>query len=229
MTVAMIKAVHVGRIAPLGPDGTASAFAKQPVDGRITAGPLGLAGDEQADLRVHGGPDKAIYAYPVEGYTAWIADFPDHASTLIPGCMGENLVVCGLSEDTVRIGDIHRIGTALMQITQPRQPCFKLGLHHDAPGMVARMSKTGRCGWYLRVLEPGEIGPGDRIDLVAQAAKGWSIRRFAAAVRVKAIRPEILSEIAAMPGLAENWQRRALRMLREEPDRPGQPANSAKA
>ena len=192
-----------------------SGFFKQPAAGPVAAGPLGLAGDEQADKRVHGGADKAVYAYPSEGYAAWIEDFPARARTLTPGGMGENLVTAGLSEDELRIGDVLRIGGALLQVTQPRQPCFKLGLYHREPRMVRRMIETGRCGWYMRVLEPGLLAAGDRVEIVERQEKGWSIRHFAAHIALKTIDAEALSEIVAMPGIAENWKLRALRLLAE--------------
>lgn len=211
----ILRAVHVGRVAPLGPGNIRSGFFKQPATGRVAAGEFGLAGDEQADLKVHGGPDKAVYAYPSEGYAAWIEDFPARARTLVPGGMGENLVTAGLSEDELHIGDIMRIGTAVLQVTQPRQPCFKLGLYHREPKMVRRMIETARCGWYLRVVEPGDLGAGDRIDILERQEKGWSIRRFAALIALKSIDTETLSEVIAMPGVAEVWKLRALRMLAE--------------
>lgn len=215
MTEPLVKAVHVGRIAPLGPDKVPSGFFKQPAFGRVAADVLGLAGDQQADKAVHGGPDKAVYAYPSEGYAAWADDFPARVRTLVPGGMGENLVTAGLSEDEVHIGDVLRIGGVLLQVTQPRQPCFKLALYHREPKMVRRMTETGRCGWYLRVLEPGTLGAGDRIEVVERQEKGWSIRRFAALIALKSIDSETLSEIVAMPGLAEGWQLKALRLLAE--------------
>jgi len=215
MSDAVIKAVHVGRVAPLGPDKVPSGFFKQPASGRVAVGPLGLAGDEQADKRVHGGPDKAVYAYPTEGYAAWIDEFPTRRRTLVPGGMGENLATAGLTEDGVHIGDVLRIGDALLQVTQPRQPCFKLGLYHREPRMVRRMTETARCGWYLRVLEPGTVAAGDRVAIVERQERSWTIRRFAALIALKTIDAETLSEIVAMPGLAENWQLRALRLLAE--------------
>ena len=214
-TSARLRAVHVGKIAPLGPDAVPSGFFKQPQPGAVEVSLTGLAGDAQADLRVHGGPDKAVYAYPVEGYAAWIADFPQRARTLVDGGMGENLVTMGLSEDGVRMGDIQRIGTALVQVTQPRQPCFKLGLFHREPKMVRRMTETGRCGWYLRVLEPGIVRAGDAIELVETSDAAWTIRHFAAIVAMKSIDAELLSELLAQPGLAENWRLRGLRLLAE--------------
>lgn len=215
VTDAIVRAVHVGRIAPLGPDKVPSGFFKQPASGRVAVGELGLAGDEQADKRVHGGPDKAVYAYPTEGYVAWIEDFPTRRRTLVPGGMGENLATAGLSEDDVHVGDIMRVGTATLQVTQPRQPCFKLNLYHREPRMVRRMTETARCGWYLRVLEPGLLGAGDRIELVERQDKSWSIRRFAALITLKTIDAEALAEIVAMPGIAEKWKLRALRLLAE--------------
>ena len=211
----VIRAVHVGRVAPLGPDNVPSGFFKQPVAGRVAVGELGLAGDEQADKSVHGGPDKAVYAYPTEGYAAWIEDFPTRRRTLVPGGMGENLATAGLSEDDVHIGDVLRIGTATLQVTQPRQPCFKLALYHREPKMVRRMTETARCGWYLRVIEPGALGAGDRIQTIERQEKAWSVRRFAALIALKTIDAETLAEIVAMPGVAANWQMRALRLLAE--------------
>ena len=215
VTDAIVRAVHVGRVAPLGPDNVPSGFFKQPANGRVAAGELGLAGDEQADKRVHGGCDKAVYAYPTEGYAAWIEDFPLRQRTLVPGGMGENLATAGLTEDDIHIGDILRIGTTTLQVTQPRQPCFKLGLYHREPRMVRRMTETGRCGWYLRVREPGDLAAGDRIEVIERQDKGWSIRRFAALIALKTYDADSLSEIVAMPGIAKNWQLRALRLLAE--------------
>jgi MOSC domain-containing protein YiiM len=211
----IVRAVHVGRVAPLGPDNVPSGFFKQPVAGRVEVGPLGLAGDEQADKSVHGGPDKAVYAYPTEGYAAWIDEFPLRRRTLIPGGMGENIATAGLSEDDVHIGDVLRIGAVTLQVTQPRQPCFKLALYHREPKMVRRMTETARCGWYLRVLEPGKLGVGDRVAILERQEKTWSVRRFAALIALKTIDAETLSEIVAMPGLSARWQLRALRLLAE--------------
>lgn len=212
---AIVRAVHVGRVAPLGPDNVPSGFFKQSVTGRIAVGELGLAGDEQADKTVHGGLDKAVYVYPTEGYAAWVEDFPVRRRTLVPGGMGENLATAGLNEDDVHIGDVMRVGTATFQVTQPRQPCFKLGLYHREPKMVRRMTETARCGWYLRVLGPGLLGAGDGIEIIERQEKAWSIRRFAALIALKTIDSETLAEIVAMPGVAKQWQLRALRLLAE--------------
>lgn len=139
---------------------------KEPVSGRIRLRRLNLDGDRQADLTVHGGPYKALYAYPAEHYAYWRQQLPDR--DLPWGTFGENLTIEGLSEDTVRIGDRLRIGTAELVVTQPRLPCFKLGIRFGSPGMVKRFLASRRTGFYLAVLEEGEVGAGDPIALVSQ-------------------------------------------------------------
>lgn len=213
LSSASILSVHVGRIAPLGAAGVPSAYVKQVVEGPVTAGALGLDGDEQADRRVHGGADKAVYAYPFEGYAGWAADFPRLAARLRPAGMGENLTTRGLSESDVHIGDLFRIGGALMQVTQPRQPCAKLAAYFDEPRMVKTMTRSGRCGWYLSVVEPGPVAGGDAVTLLDRPNPDWSVERFAAAVAAKRIDRELLAEMVAMPGLAANWQARAFALL----------------
>ena len=126
-----LLAVHIGRIARLenagrGGRGLNTAFIKTPVTGAITVHSLGLAGDEQGNLRFHGGAEKAVYGYPVSGYAGWRADFPDMADCFGPGAMGENLVIEGQNETTMCIGDIVRCGTATLQIAQIREPCSTL-------------------------------------------------------------------------------------------------------
>ncbi len=152
-----VVAVHVGRPLPLvrrrGRQ-VHSAIAKQPVTGpTIHVGKTNLAGDQQADLRVHGGVDKAVYAYPSEHLDAWrrALDRP-----LGLGAFGENLSLAGATEGQVRIGDVWAWGDALVQVSQPRSPCFKLAAHLDRPQVARMMIASGRTGWYLRVLQPGE-------------------------------------------------------------------------
>jgi MOSC domain-containing protein YiiM len=140
---------------------------KEPVGGRIRLQRLNLDGDRQADLSVHGGPYKAVYAYPAEHYVYWRQQLPDR--DLPWGMFGENLTVEGLSEDTVRIGDRYRIGSAELVVTQPRLPCFKLGIRFGRPDIVKRFLASRRTGFYLAVLEEGDVGTGDGI---AQVGRG---------------------------------------------------------
>ncbi len=134
---------------------------KTPVEGKVRVGKLNLEGDEQADLTVHGGEDKAVYAYPVEQYEFWKHEVPERH--LDWGSFGENLTVEGFDEDSLCIGDKLKIGTAKFVITQPRMPCFKLGIRLSDPNMVRRFYKSGKWGFYLAVTEEGEIETGQPI------------------------------------------------------------------
>ncbi len=152
-----VVAVHVGRPQPLLRRRgrlVHSAIAKQPVNApTIHVGATNLAGDEQGDLRVHGGVDKAVYAYPREHLEVWRRDLE---RPLQLGAFGENLSLAGATEGQVHIGDVWAWGDALLQISQPRSPCFKLVAHLDRPQVGPLMIASGRTGWYLRVLRPGE-------------------------------------------------------------------------
>ena len=145
-----------------------SAIAKQPVPTGTTLwlSLLNLAGDGQADLTVHGGPDKAVYAYASEHLTGWERDIENGA--LGPAPFGENLSTRGVLEADVGIGDVWQWNDALLQVCQPRWPCYKLALYRERADVQARMRATGRTGWYLRVIQPGEVVVGDSIDVVAR-------------------------------------------------------------
>lgn len=160
-----IISVNVGRPQSIPSEGEAvlTSIFKTPVVGRVLVRTLNLDGDEQSDLRVHGGPNKAVYLYPSEHYDFWRRQLPDLAFPW--GAFGENLTIEGLLEDDVRVGDHLRIGTAEFIVTQPRQPCYKLGIRFDRPDMVKRFYRSGRSGFYVSVFREGEIGSGDAIEL----------------------------------------------------------------
>jgi MOSC domain-containing protein YiiM len=156
---------------------------KEPVAGRIAVRDHHVVGDTVADLRVHGGRSKAVYAYPAEHYAFWREELP--GQELPWGSFGENLTIEGLLEDDVRVGERLRVGSAELQVTQPRLPCFKLGIRFGRTDMVKRFLASGRTGFYLAIVEPGDAGAGDRIvrlggsdgettvaDLVRRAAAG---------------------------------------------------------
>ena len=156
--------VSPARTVPWKGHAVRTGIFKAPTDRRVRVRRLGLEGDEQADLEVHGGPLKAVYAYPSEHYPFWKAELP---GTPLPwGAFGENLTVVGLSEDGVRVGDRFRIGTALLAATKPRFPCYKLGIRFGREDLIDRFRSSGRTGFYLRVLEEGELGAGDRIEIL---------------------------------------------------------------
>lgn len=139
---------------------------KEPVEGRVRLRSLNLDGDRQADLTLHGGADKAVYAYPIGHYDYWRRELPD--INLPWGMFGENLTTEGLSEDVVNIGDYFRIGTAAVIVTQPRLPCYKLGIKFGRADMVKRFLASRLTGIYFSVLQEGEVGTGDTIELLSQ-------------------------------------------------------------
>lgn len=198
---ASVVSVQVGTIAPLGPERVPSAFVKRPVAGPVMAETRGLVGDQQADLRVHGGPDKAIYCYPIEHYAKWLAERPWDEELLVRGGFGENLTTSGLDEDLVCIGDVFRIGGVTVQVTQPRRPCFKLGLRFKDPEILREMLRSGRSGWYLRVLEPGVVEAGASVTRTSHPNPAWSVARLSRRLGRHATIEE-LAELSELPGLA---------------------------
>lgn len=210
---AHVASVQVGRIAPLGPEGVPSGFVKSAVTGPVEVTPHGLAGDEQADLRVHGGPEKAVYAYGLAAYAQWRVAFPEHAMRLRPGAFGENLSIDGLAEETVCLGDVVGIGSATLQLCQPRQPCFKLALHFADKRMPRAMIRNGRSGWYYRVLAPGALIAGDAVCLLDRPNPAWPLSRFNALLAAKAWTVDAAKELATMTGLADEWRQTARHAL----------------
>jgi MOSC domain-containing protein YiiM len=208
-----IASIHIGRIAPLGPERVPSAFVKHAVNGRIMTGALGLDGDHQADLSVHGGPEKAVYAYASARYPDWAVAFPDLAARFLAGAMGENLTVDGMIEDDLCVGDVHAIGGALLQVCQPRQPCFKLALALGEPRLGRHMVRTGHSGWYYRVLREGSIAPGDEIVLAERPNPDFGFPRLVTIVNRGGATLSELHDLAAMPGLASNIARHVRQAL----------------
>lgn len=147
---------------------------KEPVSGSIPVGRLGLEGDGQADHSVHGGPYQAVYAYPVEHYDHWQKELGGAA--LDPGTFGENLTVSGLMETEVCIGDVHRMGDLVLQVTCERIPCFKLGHKLNRPNILKPFLQSGRSGFYYRVVTEGEISPGTPIEVLERDARGVTVR-----------------------------------------------------
>lgn len=150
-----------------------TAIWKTPVTGRVRVTRLSLEGDKQSDLRVHGGPDKAVYAYPSEHYAYWARELP--GVDLPWGAFGENFTTEGLLEREVRIGDRFQVGTAELQVTDPRMPCYKLGVRFEREDMVKRFLAHGGSGFYLAVIREGEVAAGDPIQLVAHGEREVTI------------------------------------------------------
>jgi MOSC domain-containing protein YiiM len=208
-----IASVHVGKIAPLGPDGVHSAFVKRRTPGPVTVTTFGIVGDEQADLSVHGGADKAVYGYGVPNYAAWVQEHPRHAALLVPGGLGENLAIEGMTEADLCVGDIHGIGSAKLQVCQPRQPCFKFALRFADKHMPKAMIRNGRSGWYYRILEPGLLSPGDAVTLLERPNPHFPFARLVELISFGKATAGELQQMRDMPGLAVDWQLRARDVL----------------
>jgi MOSC domain-containing protein YiiM len=176
-----LVSVNTGGVAPLtaGRRTVESGIVKAPVEGRVRAEGSNLAGDRQADLSVHGGPDKAVYAYALEDYRWW----SDRLGTaLAPGTFGENLTVSGLEVSGAVVGERWEVGSALLEVAQPRIPCYKLGMRMGDPVFVSRFAAANRPGAYLRIVEPGELGAGDGVRVVDRPAHGVTVAEVSRAL-----------------------------------------------
>ena len=213
MTRWTIEAVCAGTARPFN-GAELSAIQKRPQEGPVQIHAEGLAPDEQADRRVHGGPEMALHLYPLDHHDWWRGEIG--ASPLLdePGGFGSNLAVAGLTEDHVHIGDRFACGTALIEISQPRQPCWKIEHRFGHKGMVAAIIQTGRCGWYFRVIEPGEVSAGESLERVSIGAAEWSVARvFRALVAGKAT-PEEYAALANLAPLSPKLRAKAAASLR---------------
>jgi MOSC domain-containing protein YiiM len=218
--------LFIGGIRPLPESGRPTGIYKTPVSAPLHLGPEGFAGDQQADRRVHGGPDKAVHLYPSAHYATLAAQFPAAAGQLVPGSMGENIATADLRETDVRPGDIWHLGKARLQVCQPRSPCWKIDERFGCDGMAAFVAEQRLTGWYWRVLTPGEVAPGDEL-LLEQAA---DCPTLSAAMELwQEHRPDLaeLARLAAIDGIAANWRSKIeqrLAWLRRESDQPPAPA-----
>lgn len=209
----VLDALLTGEIAPLGTGDTPSGIDKQPVDTPLWLGHEGLTGDMQGDRKHHGGPDKAVHHYPYEHYAAWRGELGGAPLLDRPGAFGENLSTTGLDESTVAIGDVFRLGEALIEVSQGRQPCWKLNARFAVADMAARVQKSGRTGWYYRVIEAGRVAAGDKLRLVERRLPDWPLHRLWRILYVDTLNQDALRQMAALPGLPESWRRYAERRL----------------
>jgi MOSC domain-containing protein YiiM len=208
-----IDAVLAGKIARFTDDGETSAIAKSRVDGACAVRFLGIEGDEQADLSVHGGPDKAIHHYPRDHYRWWQDRLPGRDVLGTAGAFGENISTSGLTEREVCIGDRFRLGTALVEVCQGRQPCWKQAHRLGDKGVVAAMVKSGRTGWYYRVLEEGRVAAGDELVRVARRHPEWSVERVTGIVVAGRERDAAtLRALAGLTELAQGWLLRVAKL-----------------
>jgi MOSC domain-containing protein YiiM len=203
-----VISVNVGLPREVVRDGhiVTTGIFKDPVAGRVRVRRFNLDRDRQADLSVHGGPYKAVYAYPSEHYEYWRGELPNQQ--LPWGAFGENLTTSGLSEDTVNIGDRFRIGNAELMVTVPRLPCYKLALKFGRDDIIKRFLRSGRSGFYLTVLGEGELGAGDEIEVVSRDPRGVTVADVLGLYESKRPDAELLRRAAEVEALPPGWRAR---------------------
>jgi MOSC domain-containing protein YiiM len=206
--------LRLGRALPFGPNGEPSAIDKHPAVGPLRLTVNGFEGDEQGDRRHHGGPDKAVHHYPEEHYAAWRLELPELPKDRFQaGAFGENLSTVGLTEANVCIGDVFGLGAARIQVSQARQPCWKLNLRFGSSDMSRRVQDSGRTGWYYRVLETGEVAPGAALRLLDRPHPDWPLARVLCYLYEDPLNLGALAAIAALANLSASWRELAQRRL----------------
>ncbi|BDU58281.1 molybdenum cofactor sulfurase [Limnohabitans sp. MORI2] len=198
--------IFIGQVRALPETGRPTGMYKTAVQSPIALGVNGFEGDQQADLRVHGGPDKAVHLYPTRHYAQLAAKFDEAAALMQPGSMGENIATPDLDEHDVRLGDVWQLGTALIQVCQPRNPCWKIDERFGADGMALFIDQHLLTGWYWRVLQTGVVNPTDTLVLHEAASHAPTLHQAMTLWREH--RPDLaaLSTLAETPGIAKVWQ-----------------------
>lgn len=196
-----IESLFIGKASPLLREGypeVLSGIVKTPQTGKVWASFNGLLGDEQGDRVYHGGPEKAVHHYAAEHYALW--------QPLAPGAFGENISTVGMTEATVCIGDIYQVGSALLQVSQGRQPCWRLNRRLRREDAAQAMQDSGATGWYYRVLSEGWIAPHDAVELVQRPQPDWSMQRLIAVLFSTRMLSDAWREAAQLPQLSSNWR-----------------------
>ena len=209
-----VEALCAGRKQSFRGD-TLSAIAKLALDGPVAITRVGLAGDEQADPVHHGGPDMAVHLYPLDHHTFWREQIGDHELLGNPGAFGSNLAVYGLVEKQVLLGSRYRLGSALIEVCQPRQPCWKIEHRFETRNMVKTILASGRCGWFFRVIEEGTAQAGDMLSLEEEGLPSWTMARLFEALwgTTTPTDTAMLREIATLPPLADKLRGKIMARL----------------
>lgn len=204
----LVEGVFAGGLRELQPEGQSTGMYKQPVQGDALIESHGIGGDQQADRRVHGGPEKAVHHYAAENYAKLAAAFEHCAAQLVPGSLGENLSSHGLDECNVFIGDVYRVGTSLLRVSQPRSPCWKINHRFAEDTLSMFVVQQHLTGWYYRVLSPGVVRAGDRIELVERYTERFSLDAFWTLQLQHRPQFQDLLQLSETPGLNQDWRQR---------------------
>lgn len=203
----------VGQLSPLGQRCVPSGIAKYPIQVPLSVHATGLEGDAQGDTDKHGGPEKAVHHYPLEHYAVWKRILEDHPLLTAPGAFGENVATLGLTEENVAIGDVFSFGSAILQVSQGRQPCWRLNERFGIKTIARQVQQTGKTGWYYRVLETGTVSPSDRLRLIDRPSPAWTIRRIWKTFYIDPMNKDELEGIVQLEDLAVSWRDYAARRL----------------
>lgn len=212
-STAHVASVNVGRprTIPWNNDSVTTSIWKYPVDGRVQVSGVNLRGDDQADRSVHGGPDKAVYAYALEDYRFWGAEL---GRDVAPGTFGDNLTIDGMDVSHAIIGERWQIGSAILEVSQPRIPCYKLGIRMDDPAFPRRFAAAERPGAYLRIVREGSLGSGDEVAVLHRPDHGLTP---ALVSRAYYSDRTLLCRMLDVPELAQSWHEWAKKMLAHAP------------
>ncbi len=209
-----IDLLYAGALSPLGPRGVPSGIRKRAVSGPWQVTRTGLVGDRQGDTRHHGGPEKALHHYAREHYASWREEDPGLTDLLeLPPAFGENLSTIGLTEEDVCLGDTYALGEVLLQVSQARQPCWRLKLRFERGDMALRVQSSGRTGWYYRVLREGWIAAGSELVLVDRPRPEWPLARVLELLYRRPLERAALAELAEVPELTPSWRALVTRRL----------------
>ncbi|GIN91594.1 molybdenum cofactor sulfurase [Siminovitchia terrae] len=208
----LLERIYVGQPKTVGEKGAAlpmdrewrSGIFKEPVEGPILLEKTNLAGDGQADLKHHGGPEKAVFAYPSEHYLFWRKELPD--TEIFSGGMGENFSLINQLENSVSIGDIYEIGDAVIQVSQPRQPCWKPARRFKVKNLALLLQNSGRTGWYYRVLKVGRVEAGQELALIDRPYPHWTIEKCNTIMHVEKYNVEEAKLLSQCEALSLNWR-----------------------
>jgi MOSC domain-containing protein YiiM len=208
-----IISVNVGlpRLVLRNEEPVSTGIFKEPVDGRVRVKTLNLDGDRQADLSVHGGPQKAVYLYPSEHYEFWKHELPD--MSLPWGMFGENLTTTGLFETDVHIGDRFRVGSAELMVTQPRMPCYKLGIRFGRADIIKRFLVSERTGFYFSVLKEGELGAGDEVEQLERNVSGVRVVDITRLYSTEKENVELMRRAIDTEALPDSWREYFLKRI----------------
>ena len=201
-----LSGIFIGTRSFLGPEGQPTGINKKRCDGPVEIAASGLIGDFHGDRRVHGGPEMAVHHFASENYARLCEYYPGHAQKFVPGAIGENFATAGMTEQNVCIGDVYSVGTAVLQVSQPRSPCWKINHKFDIEAISLFIQDNGITGWYYRVIQQGRVTIGDTMTLVDRPGTPVTLEHFLSTVHAHRPRLSDLSTLCDVGALSPDWK-----------------------